>query len=121
MKARILSGVALLAVLAGFQTLHAAGIAGKWQVVLQTDGGPREASADFKVDGDRVSGTWDTTDVQGTFKDGKLDLSFPFFSAEGGISATLAIKGQLEGDALSGSWTFGDYAGQFKATRLPEK
>jgi hypothetical protein len=117
MRSRVLSVVALLAVVAGFQTLHAADVAGKWQFVLQTDGGQREVMADFKVDGEKVTGTWGSTEVQGTFKDGKLELSFPFVSTEGGISATIVIKGQLEGDAITGSWTFGDYAGQFKANR----
>jgi hypothetical protein len=120
MRSRVLSVVALVALVAlvaGFQTLHAAGIDGKWEVALETAGGPRAAVADFKLDGEKVSGTWDTTEVQGTFKDGALNLSFPFSSAEGGMSATLTIKGQLEGDAITGTWVFGDYSGSFKATR----
>jgi hypothetical protein len=117
MTSRIVSAVALVALLAGFQTLHAAGIAGKWDVALETAGGPRAAVADFKVDGEKVSGTWDTTEVQGTFTDGALNLSFPYSSAEGGMTATLTIKGQLEGDAIIGTWAFGDYNGSFKATR----
>jgi hypothetical protein len=117
MTSRILSAVALVALLAGFQTLHAAGIDGKWEVALETAGGPRAAVATFKVDGETVTGTWDTTEVQGTFKDGALNLSFPFSSAEGGMTGTLAIKGQLEGEAITGTWMFGDYNGTFKATR----
>jgi hypothetical protein len=117
MTSRVLSAVALVAFLAGFQTVHAAGIAGKWEVALETAGGPRAAVADFKVDGEKVTGTWDTTEVQGTFKDGALNLSFPYASAEGGMTGTLTLKGQLEGDAITGTWAFGDYSGTFKATR----
>ena len=120
MKARILSGVALLALLAGFQTLHAAGIAGKWQVVLRPPGARGRGGGTLRsmAKGGGAGGTPAGGRAGGG---GEVGLRFHFFSAEGGISATLAIKGQLEGDALSGSWTFGDYAGQFKATRLPEK
>jgi hypothetical protein len=117
MRSRVFSAVAVVALLAGFQTLHAAGIDGKWEVALETAGGPRAAVANFKVDGEKVSGTWDTTDVQGTFKDGALNLSFPYTSAEGGMTAPLTIKGQLEGDAITGTWVFGEYSGSFKATR----
>ena len=117
MTSRIVSAVGLVALLAGLPTLHAAEIDGKWEVALETAGGPRAAVANFKVDGEKVSGTWDTTEVQGTFKDGALNLSFPFTSAEGGMSATLTIKGQLEGDAITGTWVFGEYNGAFKATR----
>jgi hypothetical protein len=117
MTSRILAAVTLVALLVGFHTVHAAGIDGKWEVALETAGGPRSAVADFKVDGEKVSGTWDTTDVQGTFKDGTLNLSFPYSSAEGGMTAPLVIKGQLEGDAITGTWAFGEYSGSFKATR----
>jgi hypothetical protein len=117
MKTRALSAITFVALLVGFATVHAAGVEGKWEIALETAGGPRAAVANFKVDGENVSGTWDTTEVQGTFKDGALNLSFPFTSAEGGMTATLTIKGQLEGDAITGTWVFGDYNGAFKATR----
>jgi hypothetical protein len=117
MMSRVLSAVTLVALLVGLHTVHAAGIDGKWEIALETAGGPRAAVADFKVDGEKVSGTWDTTDVQGTFKDGALNLSFPYSSAEGGMTGPLTIKGQLEGDAITGTWAFGEYSGSFKATR----
>ena len=117
MRSSILSIVVVLAFAAAVQTQHAEGIAGKWQVALETDGGPREAVADFKVDGEKVTGTWDTTEVQGTFKDGALALAFPFSSPEGGITATLQIEGRLEGGTITGTWVFSEYTGKFKATR----
>jgi hypothetical protein len=119
MRTRILSALTVLALVAAFQPLRAADIVGKWQFALQTDGGPREAVADFKLDGEKVTGTWDTTELQGTFKDGALNLSFPYTSAEGGMTGTLTVKGQLDGEALSGTWAFGEYGGTFKATRRP--
>jgi hypothetical protein len=123
MTFRVVPAVTAIAVFLALGSLHAAGarraadVAGKWQFVMQTDGGPREAAAELKIDGEKVSGTWDTTEVQGTYADGKLDLSFPLYSAEGGMTAKLSVKGQFEEEALTGTWTYGQYAGSFKATR----
>jgi hypothetical protein len=117
MHSLILSIVAVMSIAGVVQTPPETGIAGKWQVALETDGGPRQAVADFKVEGEKVTGTWDTTDVQGTFKDGTLSLAFPFSSAEGGINATLTITGKLEGETITGTWVFSDYSGKFTATR----
>ena len=95
----------------------ASAVDGKWQFSLQTDGGPREAAVEMKTDGEQVSGTWDTTELKGTFKDGKLALSFPMTSAEAGMTADLVVDGTLEGEALKGTWKFGQYAGTFTATK----
>ena len=98
--------------------LHAASaVDGKWQFTLQTDGGPREVAVEMKTDGEQVSGTWDTTELKGTFKDNKLALSFPLASAEAGFTADLVVDGTLENDALMGTWKFGDYTGTFTARK----
>jgi hypothetical protein len=112
------------AVLVPFSTAKSAQatatVAGKWHFVLDTPGGDRELDAEFKQDGDQVSGKWAGTDgVKGTFSDGKLNLEFPFNSDEGG-AGTMKIKGTLTGDAISGDWGFSDYSGAFKATRVKE-
>jgi hypothetical protein len=96
-----------------------ADVNGKWHFVLDTPGGDRELDAEFKVDGDQVSGKWGPSDVKGTFSDGKLNLEFPFNSEEAG-AGTMKIKGVLADGALTGDWAFSDYAGQFKATRLKQ-
>lgn len=112
---------ALAAALAVAAILQAASaIDGKWQFNLQTDGGPREAAVEMKTDGELVSGTWDTTELKGTFKDGKLALSFPFASSEAGMTADLVIDGTLEADALKGMWKFGQYTGTFTAAKKAE-
>lgn len=111
---------ALLAVFALSAVLHAdSPVDGKWQFNLETDGGPRQAAVEMKTDGDQVSGTWDTTELKGTFKEGQLALSFPMTSAEANLTADLVIDGTLEGDALKGTWKFGEYAGTFAATKKP--
>jgi hypothetical protein len=95
----------------------AEGVAGKWHFVLDTPGGTREAPAELAVDGDKVTGKWaGTTEVKGTYKEGQLELAFPFNSEEAGPN-TLKFSGRLENEAISGKWEFGEYAGTFKATR----
>jgi len=111
---------ALLAVFALCAVLRAdSAIDGKWQFNLQTDGGPREVAVEMKTDGEQVTGTWDTTELKGTFKDNTLALNFPLASAEAGFTADLVIDGTLDGEALKGTWKFGDYAGTFTASKKP--
>ena len=109
---------ATLACLAVFQPALTAAedASGSWHFVLQTDGGPREADASFKVDNGQVTGKFGDADVKGTFKNGSLELSFPLNSPEAG-PGTLNIKGSLASGALSGNWEFAGYAGSFVAKR----
>jgi len=116
---------ALFAVVAAFACLcaitplglaQAQQITGKWHFVFKTEGGDRTSNPNFDQHEDQVSGKWDDADVKGTFKDGKLDLAFPYNSDEAG-PGTLKIKGELKGDTLTGTWEFQDYTGSFKATR----
>ncbi len=100
------------------QTAKPAELTGAWHFVMDTGGGDREFEADFKTDGENVTGKYGKADVAGTFKEGKLALSFTIESEEAG-SGTLKLNGVLEGDAITGDWGFGDYTGTFKATRKP--
>lgn len=94
-------------------------IDGKWHFVLETPGGDREVDADFTVDKEgNVTGKWGSADVAGTYKEGKLDLKFPFTSDEVGTTADMAITGKLdETAALTGDWEFSEYNGTYKAMR----
>ena len=95
------------------------GIIGKWHFVLETPGGDREADADLAVGPDgKVTGKFGASDVAGTYKDGQLDLDFPFTSDEVGETAPLKFSGKLDDtSALTGTWEFISYNGTFKATR----
>lgn len=87
--------------------------------MLDTEGGPRTSEAEFKLEGTSVSGRYDkSTDVKGTFADGKLDLAIPINSEEAG-PGVLKLTGKLT-DVLSGNWSFQSYTGSFKATRVKE-
>jgi hypothetical protein len=97
----------------------AGGIDGKWQFTLDTPGGERHLDADFKVDADgKVTGTWGTSSVAGTYKDGKLTLAFQFTSDEAGETAEMDVDGTMdEKGVLSGKWKFSSYDGTFTASR----
>ena len=95
------------------------GVAGKWAFVLETEGGPREAPAEFTLDGTVVGGTWGKQPAKGTFKDGELSMEFDFDSDEVG-KGVMKMVGKLDGDSLVGKWEFQSYNGTFKATRPTE-
>jgi hypothetical protein len=96
----------------------AATIDGKWHFVLDTPGGDREVDSEFAVDKDgKVTGTWGTAAVAGTFADGKLNMSFTITSDEAGETAPIKITGKLDQGDLTGDWEFTSYSGTFKASR----
>ena len=97
----------------------AGGIEGKWQFVLDTEGGDREAPAEFTLDGKTIGGKWGEQPTKGTFADGALSLEFDFESNEVG-KGVMKIDGKLDGDTLTGNWKFQEYSGTFKATRPKE-
>ncbi len=99
------------------QAQSSAGLPGKWHIVLDTPGGDRELDADLKVSDGQVTGKWGTADVAGTFKDGKLNLDFPFTSEEVGATAKFKVAGTLDGDSITGTWEFTEYNGTLKGTR----
>ena len=91
------------------------GLTGKWVFVLDTEGGVRQSEVTLVLDGTKVTGKWDQSDVKGTFTGGKLDLAFPLESAEAGYTAKLEITGTLEKEELSGHWQFGEHGGTYRA------
>ena len=94
-----------------------AGINGKWHFIMDTPGGDREMDAEFAVDAEgKVTGSFGKTAVAGTYKDGKMDLSFEMTSEESGETAPLKLAGKLDdAGTLTGTWEFSSYSGTFKA------
>ena len=113
----VLGAVALACMVLFVAALVAADdVSGSWHFVFQTPGGEREMDASLKVDGGQVTGKFADADVKGTYKEGAMELAFPFNSSEGG-PGTMSIKGSLASGALSGAWEFAGYSGTFTAKR----
>ncbi len=98
-------------------TASAFDLAGQWEFVFNTDDGVRRAPVTLELHGDQVAGKFAESEVKGTFSDGKLELKFPFYSADADLKADLDIQGSVEGDALKGDWTFGEYQGTWSGNR----
>jgi hypothetical protein len=117
----LMIAAAVVCLVMGGSYLHAqnAGISGKWHFVLATPGGDRDVDADFSVDDDgNVTGKWGNSDVAGTYKEGKMALTFQFTSEEASTTADMKLDGKVDdAGALAGDWTFSEYNGTFQATR----
>ena len=120
MLRKLALAVALVSVFAFLAHAADSGVTGKWNFVLDTEGGERRAPAELGLDGEKVTGNFNGTDVKGTFADSKLELKFPYESEEVG-KGTLVFKGKVDAGALAGDWSFETeaqtYTGTFKATR----
>ena len=127
MRTRVIAVSAVVAtVLAVFLWMNpaaaamAGGIEGKWLFNFDTEGGPREFTTDFKVEGQAVTGKWGDQDVvKGTFAGDALKLEFEYDSPEVG-KGMLILTGKLDNGALSGDWKFQEYTGTFTAARPKE-
>ena len=116
-RTKVLGATALACMVLLVATLTAADDAsGSWRFVFQTDGGERVVDASLRVDGGQVTGKFADADVKGTYKDGAIELAFPFNSPDAG-PGTLSLRGSLVSGALSGAWEFAGYSGTFIAKR----
>lgn len=97
------------------------GVAGKWNVALQTPQGEMPVSAALVQDGEQVTGTLSSpigeVPVSGTFKDSLLNLEFVVASPNGDIKVTMS--GTLAAGGLAGTASFGGVAeSEWTATRI---
>lgn len=116
LKANLLTALALLVCLAP-QSAFAESVAGKWNLTWDTEGGIRHTVWEVKQDGDAVSVTTDGHELNGTFKDGRLELSGKFYSSEAGYSAELKVEGTLENGQLKGRGSWDAYGMTFSGKR----
>lgn|SRR5450755_4659611 len=96
---------------------------GKWNFIAERTDDHTEALRtvlELKVDGEKVSGKLADASVNGTYKEGKLSLTFPF-TPEGGETRELKIDATLQESALKGDWVWGGMiAGTFKASKVAD-
>lgn len=96
------------------------GIAGPWNVVIESPMGKRDATLDLTVDGNTLGGSWSAdmgnAAVTGTASGSQLEWSVAMESPMGEMK--LAFSAEVAGDALSGEVRFGAMgSGKFTATR----
>ena len=112
----MLSLLALLVCLAP-QSAFAEGVAGKWNLTWDTQGGIRQTVWEVEQDGDALSVMTDGQKLEGTFKDGRLELSGEIYAVRAGYSAELKVEGTLVGGQLKGKGSWGGYAMSFVGER----
>ena len=87
-------------------------VAGEWDAVFNTPGGPQPLKLTFKVDGEKLTGTAKRSrgDVAlaGTVKGD--DIAFSYSVDYNGNSVTLYFTGKVKGDAISGTVSFNESA-----------
>ena len=91
-------------VLAGTLALQAADITGKWTAqVPGRDGQTRETTFDFKVDGEKLTGTTTTPGGDVPLSDGTVkgdDVAFNVAMSFNGNDVKLIYKGKIAGDEI---------------------
>jgi hypothetical protein len=117
-RMRTVQGILLISFLTAATLGAASDISRKWHFVMKTPGSDREISADLLQAGEQVSGKWDGADVKGTFKEGALELVFPYASAEAGTTGDCTLKGTMKDGGMTGSWEYGQWSGTFTAARV---
>jgi len=97
-------------------------VAGEWDAVYNTPGGPRAFKLVFAVDGEKITGTAKRSNgdvpLTGTVKGD--DISFNYTISYNGNAVTLSFSGKVKGDAMSGTVYFNDSASdEWSAKRTP--
>lgn len=99
-------------------------VAGEWDAVFNTPGGPQPLKLILKVDGEKLTGTAKRSrgdvPLTGTIKG--EDITFSYTIEYNGNSLTLTFAGKVKGDSMGGTVSFNDSAGdEWSAKRAPEK
>ena len=99
-------------------------IAGEWDAVFNTPGGPLPLGLIFKVDGEKLTGTAKRSrgnvPLTGTIKGD--DITFSYTIEYNGNSVTLTFSGKVKGDSMGGTVSFNDSASdEWSAKRAAAK
>lgn len=99
-------------------------VAGEWDAVFNTPGGPQPLKLILKVDGEKLSGTAKRSrgdvPLTGTIKG--EDITFSYTIDYNGNSVTLTFNGKVKGDSMGGSVSFNDSASdEWSAKRAAAK
>lgn len=92
---------ALAGAIALTQLCVAQGVSGNWIATYGSEAAPQYAHVILKADGDKLSGMWGSSKIDGTLTDGKLDIKMTDAQGNSGGSVT----GTVTGETISGSGT----------------
>lgn len=94
-------------------------VAGEWDVVYNTPGGPRNFKLVLNVDGEKLTGTAKRPNgdvpVEGALKDDAI--SFAFTINYGGNPLTLSFSGRVEGRKMAGTVIIGSTQEDWSASK----
>jgi hypothetical protein len=126
MKKIIFAGffVTALAMVFAGQASAQESVAGEWDAVFNTPGGPQPLKLILKVDGEKLTGTAKRSrgdvPLTGTIKG--EGITFSYTIEYNGNPVTLTFTGKVKGDSMSGSVSFNDSASdEWSAKRVPAK
>jgi hypothetical protein len=99
-------------------------VAGDWDAVFNTPGGPQSLKLMLKVDGEKLTGTAKRSrgdvPITGTIKGD--DITFSYSIDYNGNSVTVTFSGKVKGDAMGGTVFFNDTASdEWSAKRAAAK
>lgn len=98
------------------------GIAGTWDLSVETAAGPGRPRFTFKSDGEKLTGSYrgafGEAPVTGTLRG--ADITFSFRTQVGGQEVVITYTGRCESTTMEGKVTFGSFAeGTFSGKKLP--
>lgn len=107
---------------AGSMAAQTSTVAGEWDAVTNTPGGPRPSKLVFKVDGEKLTGTVKRSTgelpLTGTIKGN--DITFVYTVSYNGHDLEMAFAGKVSGDTMGGSVSFGGNGDdEWSAKRTP--
>ena len=94
-------------------------LSGAWAVIFNSPQGAIDATANFKVDGDKLSGTIagqaGETPLTGTVKGKAFDFTINVQTPNGDFTVT--VTGEQDGDSIQGTFDFGQGTGDWSGKR----
>jgi hypothetical protein len=112
MRSRIFvwSALLMVAFLTAARSAHAADLNGKWQGTMQTpDGQSLEVNFNFKIDGEKLTGTTASTYGEEQITEGAVKGdAISFIVLAGGGQFKITYKGKVVGEELKFTVTIGD-------------
>jgi len=108
--------VTVLAAMA-FVIANAADVEGDWSLYLNAAEGFTTVSMSISVDGEKATATSGTSELSGSYKDGKLKLTGKLYLSDAGYESNAEMEVQLQGEKLKGEMNWDSYSATVDGTR----